>query len=120
MSKHRKVRASSRWMSSPRNTPCQPQTHLSEREQLNRRIRRCLLPAEPSAAVSFTTPRSSDVLRNLRTYYDALRRDEDCYAAWIGLSQVFAALEDHERVRSCRDVALRLQSSSTEAAPLPN
>lgn len=120
MRKHRKVRAGSRWNQLPRNTPCQPEPLLSEREQLNRRIRRCRLSAEPSAVLPTTSREPSDLLLSLQTYYEALRRDEDCYTAWIGLSWIFAALEDHERVRHCRNVALRLTPSAPDVAALPH
>lgn len=62
----------------------------------------------------------SALLATLRSYCNTLQRDGDSYEAWIGLSEIFAALEDHERVRHCRDVALRLQATSTPPAALPN
>lgn len=121
MSKHRKVRPSSRWITTPRNTPCQTETHLNEREQLNRRIRRCRLLGEPSAAVASGRGNPpSDLLGTLQGYCDALQRNGDSFEAWIGLSEVFAALHDHERVRHCRDVALRLQASSDASMALPH
>jgi len=119
VSKHRKVRPGSRWISTPRNTPCQNKAHLNEREQLNRRIRRCRLLGEPSGAVaSGSAP--SDLLGTLQGYCDALQRNGDSFEAWIGLSEVFAVLHDHERVRHCREVALRLQESSATSVALPH
>jgi hypothetical protein len=121
VSKHRKVRTGGRWISTPRNTPCQSEAHLNEREQLNRRIRRCRLPGEPSGAVdSEQGSAPSDLLGTLQGYCDALQRNGDSFEAWIGLSHVFAALNDHQRVRHCRDVALRLQASSDASIALPH
>jgi len=62
----------------------------------------------------------SDLIATLRSYYDTLRRDGDSYETWFGLSEIFAALEDHERVRHCRDVALRLRTASQPPAALPS
>ena len=102
----RKVRPGSRWISSPRKTTCHSYTHLKEREQQNRRIRRCRLPGEPSGATPPVPGRMlADLLATLRCYCDTLQRQGDSYEAWIGLSEIFAALDDHERVRRCRHVA---------------
>ena len=84
----RKVRTSSRWITSPRNTPHPSNAHLIEREQLNRRTRRCRLLGEPSAArASAPTRETSDLLAILQAHYDTLRRDGDSYEVWIGLAK---------------------------------
>jgi hypothetical protein len=87
---------------------------------MNRRIRRCRPPVEPSGAVSRRSSTPSNLLATLRTYCDALQQDGDSYDAWIGLSEVFAALDDQERVRCCRDVALRLHPAAPSLSALPH
>src|SRR5262245_16044578 len=102
---HRKVRPGSRWMNAPRNTPCLPNTHLKEREQQIRQIRRNRLPGEPSGILPVLTSRPDHFLAALRALTECLQQDGDCTRAWSGLSLVFEAMNDDERSAQCRDVA---------------
>ena len=105
---HRKVRPGSRWRNTPRNTPCLPDTHPTEREQELRHIRRHRLPGGPSGIPPVLTRRPDDFLAALRALSECLERDGDSFQAWSNLSLVFAAMDDRERSEQCRGIARSL------------
>lgn len=103
---HRKVRPDNWWMIDPRNTPHHPDTHLVEREQALRHIRRHRLPGEPSGNTQVLINRpADDLLAALRLLVDSLEKDCDSFRAWSGLSIVFEAMDDRERSGRCRNIA---------------
>lgn len=103
-----------RMMKNPRNTPRQPNTHLLEREQKIRRIRRHRLLGETSKTLPPVLTRvPGDLLGALRDYCQTLEQDGDSCEAWLGLSTLFDALEDSARSGLCRGVARHLQAHRT-------
>jgi len=116
---HRKVRPGSRWMNTPRNIPCLPDTHLLEREQETRHIRRHRLPGEPSGIPPFPTLRPAEFLAALRRLSERLERDGHSLQAWSRLSLVFAAMDDRARSERCRDIARSLSRPPVAKAQAP-
>ena len=108
---HRKNRPGSRWMNTPRNTPCHPDTHPVEREQALRHKRRNRLPGETSETLTHADNlhpiRTLDRLRGL---HRTLLRNENSQQAWIDLAGLFADLDDRERARQCESIARTLRS----------
>ena len=99
-------------MNTPRNIPCLPDTHLIEREQQLRHIRRNRLPGEPSGLPPVLTRQPDEFLAALRALGRRLERDGDSSRAWSGLSLVFDAMDDRERSEQCRDIARWLSRPS--------
>lgn len=107
---HRKDRPGSRWNSTPRNTPCHPDTHPIEREQALRHKRRHRLPGEPSETLSFSTgARPGRTLAKLRVLHRVLERDRDSHEAWSYLAGLFAAIDDRRRSLLCENIARTLR-----------
>lgn len=106
---HRKDRPGSRWNSTPRNTPCHPDTHPVEREQALRHKRRHRLPGEPSETHAGTgNIRPTHTLIRLKGLHRTLLRDRDSRQAWMDLAGLFATLDDRRRARLCEDIARKL------------
>lgn len=108
---HRKDRPGSRWNSTPRNTPCHPDTHPVEREQALRHKRRHRLPGEPSETLSFSTSaRPVRTLVRMKRLQRTLERDGDSHEAWSDLAGLFAAIDDRRRSRLCESIARTLRT----------
>jgi hypothetical protein len=50
-----------------------------------------------------------DVLGALQCFQQSLEIDIDCYSAWMGLSEVFAKMNDGWRATNCLEVARQLR-----------
>lgn len=108
---HRKDRPGSRWNSTPRNTPCHPDTHPVEREQALRHKRRHRLPGEPSETFpNRTATGPTRTLDRLKGLYRTLEADRDSHEAWSDLAGLFADLSDRRRSHLCESIAKSLRS----------